>query len=74
MRSKETDYLIKQGLTESQCCDVLHELGLFAREGLYAQSSFDVVWQGRFRALDKKVQAIDSRIDSLILISLAIGG
>jgi len=73
MRSKEVDYLIKQGLTESQCCDVLHELGLFVIAGLYAQSSFDAVWQNRFRALDKKMQAIDSRIDSSKLISLAIG-
>jgi hypothetical protein len=73
MRSKEFDYLIKQGLTEGQCCHVLHELGLFVTAGLYAQSSFDLAWQNRFKALDEKMQAIDSRIDSSKLISLAIG-
>jgi len=72
MKTKEVDYLTKQGLTESQRCDAMHELGLFALEGLYAKTPFDVVWQNRFKALDEKMQAIDGRVDSFKLIELAI--
>jgi len=73
MTSKEVEYLIKQGLTERQCCEVLHEMTLFVGAGLRAKSPFDIAWQNRFKALDEKMQAIDNRIDSSELIKMALG-